>query len=109
MGVRKLVGEQNRDAVMYDSTDGWPVGPIWFGVDASEQIEAFLSWMQTRAFLALTGEIGLGGDDIPDPQHGAATDPRAWPKSGLEKLVKYWRSQHLDEEGWLKEEVTTDV
>jgi hypothetical protein len=106
MGVRILRGEADGDghaAIMYCSTSGWSIGPIFEADDAEEQIQSFLGWMDSLAFVEKAEEIGLGHHDLPSPL-GKPADPRSWPDSGLEKLVAYWRTIHVGDDGLLREE-----
>jgi len=109
MGVRILVGHADgtkQAAAMYDSGNGWMVGPIWEGADAYEQIESFQQWLRSLRYIEAIndGALNLEPLDLPNPGVGDGSDPRAWPDHGLKKLVDYWRSRFLDEDGWLREE-----
>lgn len=108
MGTRVLVGEYDGTtpgAVMVDSTSGWPVGPIFEGVDALEQVEAFQEWLRGMPYIRLHDEGLLVFDpsDLYDPTVGDGMDPREWPTPGLAKLVSYWRAGHVGDDGWMKE------
>lgn len=103
-GVRILEGTYDGTtpaAVMVDGlNDEWTVGPVFRGSEAVEQIEAFQDWMRREPWLANVEAIGLGPVDLP-VGGGLSSDPRAWPLSGLKKLLAYWRAQHLDADGYL--------
>lgn len=108
MGVRILEGTYDgttHAAVMVDSVTETPVGDIWTGPEAVEQIEQFMAWMQKEPWLR--GEIfdalELEKHHLPRAT-SPAWDPRAWPSMGLERLLAYWRKQYLDEDGFLKDE-----
>lgn len=106
MGVRTLAGTYDgteEAAVMVDSGNDWPVGPLFKGDDAYEQVEAFQEWLRLEPWLRAASVHDLGGLEPADLPHPAATasDPRAWPQSGLAKLVGYWRDHFLDEDGAL--------
>lgn len=94
MGVRILEGTYDgtsHAAVMVDSTNGCPVGPIFEGGDAVDQIEAFQAWLCGEPYMAYAQILGLEPSDIPDPRL-RADDPRNWSASGLRKLVAGWRT-----------------
>lgn len=108
-GVTTLVGTLDgyKDAaVMVNGLNDWPFGPAFYGADAYDQIEAFLAWMGRLQFMSKAEEIGLGPSDLPSPLNQHPEDPRSWPDSGLDKLVRWWKEQHLTEDGYLKEETT---
>jgi len=115
MGVRTLVGMADgttQAAAMYDSASGFMIGPIFEAPDSYEQVQSFLDWMNSLQFMQLTTEIGLTSDDLPNPtSQFSASDVRAWPDNGMEKLVNYWKSEHVGENGFLKETIdwTTSV
>lgn len=107
MGVRTLIGIADGTtpaAAMFDSVSGFMVGPIWESTDAEDQIEAFLSWMDSERFITACEEIGLETVDLPHPGL-KANDIRFWPDTGIKKLVAYWRSTHLDENGLLRDPI----
>lgn len=98
MGVRTLIGEYDGTtpaAAMVDSASGFMVGPLFEGSDAPDRIEGFVEWMRVYSFVKLSEEIGLEPADVPGPVVDIPTDPRAWPDSGMAKLVVYY-----DEHVW---------
>lgn len=88
MGVRILVGEYDgteQMAVMVDSVIGTAFGPLFENAD---DIESFCAWLRGEPFRLSAGQMGLTPADVPVTTAGS--DPRAWPESGLKKLVSYW-------------------
>lgn len=88
-------------AVMVDSTDGWPVGPIFEGDEAVEHVASFVDWVGREPFRGME----FATFEVPDPTRDA-TDLRAWPESGVRRLVSEWRLRHLDEDGYLRASVS---
>lgn len=104
-GVRTLAGiygEKTEAAVMVDDTTRQAFGPLFEGYDADEQIEEFQNWLRQLPFVALADEIGITNRDLPFLGTDGS-DPRMWPGGGLVKVVAYWKSHFLDEDGLLKD------
>lgn len=108
MGIRILEGTYDGTdpaAFMVDSVREVAIGPLWKGVEAAEQIEAFVDWMSKEPWLRdeTFAALDLDRDEIPDPL-ADAHDPRAWPPAGLKKLRRYWTEKFVDENGLLREQ-----